>query len=662
VDPARHRGSFRALALGAAAAAGALACAGEPIAPPGPPAQVAGSWIAIGELSDGGSLLCYDTARAVLVQDGERLDARVYHAGHCPTPSGPGFELSFWQEDSTARVRGRTIRYRGTGCASTGTVSADGSTIEGRLECSQVPLNPVGFVGLSGPWRMHRGDFSAPHVVDLTVTPAAATHGDTVTVAITARDSVALAWVAIGLEFPASFGRDCGGVAPPTLRDTIAVAGPEATATFRVPVVTCAVGTYRLRYAAGDTAGNVAERQSEVYEFRAAESVVAGAVTDTVLTGGDTARIVVQATNARGLSWIGVRAIDGVSWADSVAATGTAAQHEFRRVTPEVAGSGGFGVIPFARHSLGHLTEAPFASTRLTDALILPARMVTLPRAPGEHVVDIAGGTLLLTDPVDPVLRVLREADFETPGTIALPRAGVSVELGTGSDSLLVTHRSPGALSVLDRGSATWRTVSLTLPVDLEQFHTTEEPRQVRAMATGRVLLALASGTGGHVFEVNTVSGALVTRSGWFSGTAFHRTADRSRAYVDAWAGLIYDSAADAFVAAASLGLSQLPGPTLFDVDAAVSMVLAGCRGYTPALAPALTVDERAYSSYGVAISPDGTRIYCGRPDGVDEFDAVTGAWRRAFWTTSAPTWIRMLGDGHLVVGLGTRVELLTLP
>ena len=90
--------------------------------------------------------------------------------------------------------------------------------------------------------------------------------------------------------------------------------------------------------------------------------------------------------------------------------------------------------------------------------------------------------------------------------------------------------------------------------------------------------------------------------------------------------------------------------------------MLVDCRSFTPDLMPVHSFEIAFPGNTGVAMSSDGRHAYCLRRDGVDEFDVSSGAWTRAFWTPSRPTWIRALSGRRLVVGMEANVQLLALP
>jgi hypothetical protein len=225
-----------------------------------------------------------------------------------------------------------------------------------------------------------------------------------------------------------------------------------------------------------------------------------------------------------------------------------------------------FGYAPFARHRLGYLTGSLTSYLRVTDARYLPARTVQLPRAPSDLVVASGGNAIYLTDPVDPVIRVLRPATFEVVETIPLAAPAMGVDISISGDSLLVAHWQERAISVIALKTGARTIVPLVMANPPHPFFDTNDLRQLRVVGAGHVLQTIASGTGGYLFDVDLVTGALVSRSIWFSGSAFERSQDRSRAYTDALSGLTYVAATNTFIPLSGAGLTQLPGPVV-DVE-----------------------------------------------------------------------------------------------
>lgn len=641
----------------------ACACAERPTGVAEEPADVGGTWTGTGVLESASpEVSCADTGRVELFQDGETLNARAFHYGTCFPSTGEPLPLHTWAGDSSGSVRGRRIQFSGGGCTTEADVGADGMVIDGHTRCLlSLGRSGHGRVFASGTWRMHRSDFLGP-TLSIDVTPSPATHGDTLVITIGAKDSTSLDWIAATVAYSRTFARDCDGVAVSAWHDTVAASGSEATVVMRSVVPPCTEYGVEVTAAASDTAGNVTQQNATLLQIQPPTTTLAGGLLDSVITGGDTARITVSAENVRGLSWIGVRSAYGDPWADSVRVNGTSASHEFRRATPSVRGTGHFAVSLFARHTLGHLTTGEPSPARLTDAVRVPARTALLPRPPGDMLLDRSADVIYLTDPVDPVLRVMRPAAFETIQTIALAAPAAGLDLSISGDSLLLAHRQERAISILVTETGARTTIPLELDTEPPPLFESRDLRQVRVVAGGRVLLGIASGSGGYLFEVDLGTGILKQRSSWTSSSAFERSADRTRAYTDALAGLVYLAVTDEFFVPPVGGLRQLPRPGRLDVDAGATAVLVDCQAFTTELMPVHSFEIAYPGNSGVAISPDGRHAYCLRRDGVDEFDVSSGAWTRAFRTPSEPTWIRALSGQRLIVGMGASVQMLTLP
>jgi hypothetical protein len=640
----------------------------DPTAPSGPPASVAGQWRAISELaSSDGAIVCHDTTQTRVGQVDDSVHVESYHYGHCDRVGDEPVEISYWQSDDDGRVRGNRLTYADPLCRTRVDLDPDDGTgatpgiMVGRTACAGF-FAGLGLVDISGETRMHRADFVPPEI-EIGTPTTGVTHGDTVAFSVTAKDSVALAWAVTIVTFPPDLSADCVGRAPATQRDSLPLAGLEQVIVRQLVVPVCTGGLERIRVVAGDTAGNVVESLSEPVSFTWPMSTVAAHTADTVYTGGELVRIFASAENPRGLSWIGVRVGEGVeTWSDSVAVTGTSAEAEFERMSVPVEYIGGFSYRVFARHLHGHLTLSDPLGTRLTDALRVPTRVATLPRTPFDRVIADDGETIYLTDTIAPVLRVLRPATFETVTTIALDAPATSVELLPSGDSLLVTQRGALALSVVSVATGGRVTIPMVYDDPGSPFSTSTDVRYARVLAGGLYLVAIGEGTGGGIHDLARGTGALTRLSTWFSASAVQRSFDRSHLFLDAIAGPSFVAATESFLtAAAGAPPMHTATPRAVDMDASASTVLVGCRAYTAALAP-VRAYEQPYPVSVAAISRDGSRVYCARYDGVDEFDAATGTRLRSFWTPNWPTSIRVLPGERLLVGIGPQMRLLALP
>lgn len=617
--------------------------------------DIGGTWLLQEHLvAAAAGVTCDDTSRLSLQQNNARFALAGTQAGLCRSGGGDSVPNN-GAVSGTGRIGSAgAVTFAFGGCQYAGTIETGDGVMNGTAQCSATGITA------SGTWHMSRADFDPPAATAL-VTSAAVSHGDTIVVQVTAADS-ALAFVGDSVAFdPVNYSSDCPQHLP-TVAESVAVSGKGVQHTFRAAVPGCA--WYARVYGfAVDTAGNRAVDALNALPIILPESQVSGTLDDTVYTLGDTVRIIVTATNSRGLGWVGYRWGDpNPVAADSIAVSGTSASKSFKLVLPGGGAIPQVLVTPFARHRLEWLTTIAYLAARVTDAVRLPIERLTLPGMPTDIAYAAGSDRVFLNDTGQSVVRTVTLAPFALDSTYAIGARAVSLDLSGSEDSLVVALKEQLALAVVRRGSGTVQTVPLS-PPDLIDLY---DARHVRVVGNGRALVLIGSGSAGHVVQLDLGTGTQRDRVTWSGYGTLDRSGDRTRLLlIDGGSPVgdqLYLAASDTFLPPQSGVVSLFGTEAQVSADDPISQWLVGCQLLTADMASIRLFSDPSVGFGPSALARAGTRAYCPRLDGVVEFDVATGSRLRAIWLPQRPDVLKALPGNRLLAASGNQLYLVTLP
>lgn len=625
-------------------------------APAGPVTnEISGDWLFTEQLQGAAdALVCYDTARVRVVQSNARFSIAGYQSGACRIGTSVWVPNSGEVDVSDGRIGdASSVTFSFGGCRYTGAIASGDAALSGDARCTV--SSPGGSITATGSWRMGRADFLPPTVTG-TLSPSVLSHGDTIQVSVQAQDSVGLAYVGASISFDrVVYSPDCPTDRPP-VRDSVAVSGKSAERAFRYMVPGC-TWYVSVSVFAGDTAGHRADVAVEPREVTFPVTQISGTLDDTVYTLGDTVRISVTATNARGLGYVGYRwYIPNFAGQDSIPVSGTSASPSLNLAIPFNAPVTQLMVRLFARHQLGWLTEFDLPWVRTTDAIQLPLIGLELPGTPNDVTYASLSDRLYFTDPTTAVVREVMLSPLSLGGTYPIPTAGVSLDLSRSEDSLLVGLKGQLAFAMVRRSGGSAVTVPIIHPDEINLY----EVRRIRVAGNGRAMVHVWSGGSGHVVEVDPSDGSQRVRIPWYGYATFDRNSDRSRLlFIDPPDGRLYVASSDTFLPPQS---GVIRGCCSISGDAAATQWLVGFQLLTADMVPIRVLTDPSVDYGPSALATEGDRAYCARRDGFVEFDASSGERVRAVWLPSRPDYLRAL-PGHRVVALsGNALYLVTLP
>jgi hypothetical protein len=628
------------------------ACGADSNAPV--PGDIAGGWV-FRERLVGPLRTCDDTARVRVVQQSARFTVTGAQTGVCRGSAGettpnPGAVAVVDGHISG----GSAVSFSFGACTYTGTISNGDDALDGTVRC-------LGNSPATGTWRMTRTDIEPPSVTAPALSREVS-HGDTITVAVSASDS-ALAVIGVSIVFtPVNFVVECPRILPPAVMSA-AVGGTAAEAAFRAEVPNCAGDAQVIAFAV-DTAGNRAEDVHHPSLIVLPESQVNGSFDDSLYTVGDTAEISVAATNPRGLSWVGYH------WGnpnpvsrDSIAVSGTSAAHHFALPLPGVGPHTHVTVQAFARHRLGWLSKSQeHVSSRVTDAVRLPLERLTLPGSARDVAYAAGTNRVFISGPGHEEVWEVGLAPLALRARHAIDGPAASLDLSRSEDSLIVALRGQLTLAVVRVSTGSVENLALT-PPDTISIH---DARQVRIVANDRALVLVASGSSGYVTQLDLTTGTQLYRVPWYGYGTLERTPDRSRLLlIDGGSPVgdqLYLAASDSFLPPQS-GVVRLFGTEgQISADDLAAHWVVGCQLFTADMGAIRLFSDPTLGPGPTALTRDGTRAYCTRNDGVLEFDVATGNLLRAIWLPSHPELLEALPGNRLLAVSGTTLYLLTLP
>jgi hypothetical protein len=632
------------------------ACSSDGTAPS--PANVSGDWRLTARLQGTpGPLTCNDTGQIHVVQHDNQFTATGYLSGPCQigtaiVESGGPIDIQ------NGRLNGSTVSFSDAECSYSGAVAGSGNAIDGTAQCDFTVDGT--HVTASGTWRMVRWDFTPPTVSATLENADSVSQGDTLRITIAGSDAVALAFIGDSVVYDVFLSSGCQHDIPPAV-GSVAASGKTAQHLF-VHVVPACTGGIRLFAIARDTAGNRVIVQGAPVKFTYPESQLSGSTDDTVYTLGDTVRIALTAVNARGLSYVGYRWYNpNFAGADSVAVTGTSTAQSFKVKIPDGAPVTQLTVSLFARHRLGWLTEMQLPHARTTDAVRLPVQRLTLPSTPRDIVYAPGADRIYLVDSTASVREILL-----TPlsaGTVfGIAGPGASLDLSLSEDSLLVGLRGGLNLAVVRRSGGPVATVAIT-PPDLIDIY---DLKRLRITQGGRTMLGLGSGSAGSLVQLDLGTGTQQVRQPWYGYGTFERTGDRSRIlFIDDGSPVgsqLYLAGNDTFLPPQSGVVTLYGSEAQTSGDDAATRWLAGCQLLSSDMAPLRVFTDPSVGFGPSALATDASNAYCGRGDGVVQFNPSTGARVRAIWFPSRPTFLKALPSGRLLAVSGRELYLVTVP
>jgi hypothetical protein len=442
-----------------------------------------------------------------------------------------------------------------------------------------------------------------------------------------------------------------------TLGDSTQVSGTSAATTFRFVVPGC-TGRVDATAFAVDTAGN----RTEGHDFLIVVlpiSTFEAALSDTVYSLGDSARVTVTATNPHGLGWVGVRwSTLALVRAESVAVSGTSATHTFAVQVPPNEQRFELVASVFARHTLGYRSSVALPAARTTDAQRMPMQTLELPGVPTDAVWSPRRDRVYLTMRQVAAVRELTLAPLALGAAFSLAGYGTSLDLTESEDSLVVARSDTLALGVVPLTGGAGSTVFLAPPETLSM--NIYDTRRVRVVGGARAMVGAGSGSSGWLMEVNLASLAQRRRVPWYGYGTFERAARARLLVVDGTSPVgsqLYLAATDTFLPPES---GRLHGyqPT---ADTVGSAWLVGSELFTPDLAFLRGMQgEISWESCTLAV--DGARVYCPRFDGMTEYDAATGAPMRAVLLPRAPLRLLALGARRVLAVRDSAAYLVSLP
>jgi hypothetical protein len=624
-----------------------------------PAIDIRGGWKLVEHLAltSPPGVVCDDTVRVAVEQHGSAFSAFGSETGVCRS-AAPYLSSN---AGPVAAVDGQigpdsAVRFSFGACVYQGTIATGDAAIDGATQCSGT--DRVG----TGTWHMVPSDILPPSV-STALGPGQYAQGDTLVVTVSAADS-ALAWVGDSVSFDAvNYAVDCPQSLPP-VRDSVTVSGTGGQHVFRAAVPWCAWYGHVIGIAQ-DTAGNRSEQELATFPIVLPVSQVSATFNDSIYTLGDTVHIHVAATNQRGLSYIGYRytwdsqLYDG---SDSVAVSGTSAQHDFTLALPAVAQSSLLYVTPVARHELGWLTQADYVTARLTDAVILPVARLTLPGKPNDIAYAALTDQVYLTDTGHSTVLQVGLAPLALGTSWTIPARGASLDLSGSEDSLLVALRGQLALAVVRVSTGVAQTVALTPPDSIDIY----DARHLRVVGNGRALVLIGSGSAGSIVQLDLGSGAQQRRVTWSGYGTLERSADRARLLlIDGGSPVgdqLYVAASDTFLPDQRGVVSLFGSNAQVSADDPVTQWLVGCQLLTRDMVSIRMLSDPSLSFGPTALARDGARAYCPRNDGVVEFDVASGNRLRAIWLPRQPEFLKALPGHRLLATSGNEMYLLSLP
>lgn len=251
---------------------------------------------------------------------------------------------------------------------------------------------------------------------------------------------------------------------------------------------------------------------------------------DYVAVTGEKVRIIVGATDKRGLRWIGYSLSPPVGSYDSVAVLDTAATDTFY-VTVQAGQTGTSYLDLWARNSYNRLAyECCHGSVTTLDAVRHPSQSVSLGVRAADAVYDSARNLIYFTEPDSARVAVLSLATFTFGSPIRLPmiKRGLgfqSIDIVPGGDTAIVPLPDTSQLAFLDRvtNSVTTSRVNGTIGVDLLQVTANRKVLTIsqvdsagfvffavveRDLVTGRDSIRRDVGQMGHVNATATLWGS----------------------------------------------------------------------------------------------------------------------------------------------------------
>jgi len=620
--------------------------------------QLAGTWKLTEHVAGtGNSVVCDDTASVTVAQQGSHLTVSGGGNLHCRWSSGDS--LDTWADYSaTAVLDGHTVTLTDADCPYVGTVNGSDDAVTGTVDCAGATLGVSGRI--TGPWSLVRTDAVLP-AVSATALPAAPTHGDTLTITVTATDNGVLTRVGVRAEMQGLSPSD--GTCPDpgvTLGDSVAGAGDSLQHVFTVVVPGCTGGVALTAFAV-DTAGNRGVFLGTT-QVRLPVSTLVATLSDSIYTLGDSAYVTVSANNADGLAWLGVRWTH-VSFLgqDSVApASHTTGSHTFAvRIPP---GDQPFQLLArvFARHTLGFMTGEDLPYARTTDATIVPVRALQIGGVPTDWVWSPKHGRVFLAARnVASVLR-LDPSSFTSASSYPLFAGtyGTSLDLTGNEDSIVVGRADMLAVTVIPVGGGQITTIPVTPPDAINIY----DVRRVRIVAGDRVLIGVGSGSGGSIQELLLGTGAQRTRIPWYGYGTFERGGRARLLVVDATSPVgsrLYLAATDTFLPSQS-GVLHATSPV---ADTAGTYWQVGSELWDADLGFVRGMGGGAEPVYAAcALAPDASRAYCPKNDGYTEYDAATGLRVRAVHLPVMPVRLLPLGAGRVMAWRDSTLYLVTVP
>ncbi len=371
------------------------------------------------------------------------------------------------------------------------------------------------------------------------------------------------------------------------------------------------------------------------------------------LFAGDSAQVVIRATDNHRLGWIGYR-LEGTG--DSIAVSTSSDSATFRFPVP--AGIDRTSVLDlFARDSSGTQNYVE-QYVDVVGAVRRPfTRLAPFPEADGvwagrfvydarRDLLFVANGARVTVVQLNPLARI---------ASIALPAEGIFADLTPGGDSLVVLFGAgPQDLAVVDLTQPSWAARALGLSLNGPYAY------GMRVTAADRALLTLAntwSELASQVAEVDLRTGAVRLRSvpGW--PLVLDRSADHSLIVALGSSGAAtYDATTDSFSPVTAIPgqntgnvlIANFPG-----IDSTGQHLLFASRLYDRSLQtsrqlllscspadPGLSADARwAYVGNGCSV---GARY--------EKIDAATGAVAETVYVPFAPMRLLPLPDGQRLV------------
>ena len=621
--------------------------------------DIDGDWI-FSERLEGPSvgLVCLDTAWVGVEQEGASIRVIGTQSGSCEIEGVGSLPNEGYIDISDGRIgSGGTVAFAFADCSYTGQIAEGDGTIAGTGRCT-IDLDP-GRVTVTSAWSMRRADFRPP-TVSGSVNPGVVSHGDTVSISLQATDLAALAWLGETVTWDRPLDPECP-TSPPAVADSAAASGSTGSRTSRYAVPAC-TGQIFVTVFAADTAGNRAQVELAPIFVELPMSVVEGALSDTLFTLGDTVTVDVSATNARGLSWVGYRWYHpNFAGQDSVAVSGTDASEQLRFVVPDTDDPTELTVRVFARHRLGWPTEAELAPVRTTDAEVLPVLELALPGTVWDWIYSPSLDRVYLSYESEARLDEVLTDPFGFGSTYPLAAPGAGLDLTVSQDTLLVALRDRLAVAIQPRTGGVPALLEITPPDEINIY----DARRLRVTATGRALLGIGSGSGGHLVDLDAADGSQTVRAPWGGYGTFERMADRSRVlFVLAGSPVqsqLYLATGDTLLPEESGKISLFGSEGAISSDDAGSRWLAGCQLFTADMDPLRVFDDPGLSPGASVLSLDGSRAYCPKNDGILEFDATTGERIRAIWLPGRPERLKMLTGNRLMAVSGRTAYLIVL-